>query len=164
MVGEGRYSVGVTAIVRVTLRDGVFHEDIGYGAIENVKSKAAALDKVCRMRPYLPLSAYSLLLALLIRLDTNVVQERSSYRWSQKSFEEFWQPLRKLLIRQGICKGDSKDACRKCVSYSRSTMSPQLLTNDCCSRNSTGHLFTDGPSSKTKPNLQLRRRLQQQQQ
>ncbi|CAL1699340.1 unnamed protein product [Somion occarium] len=40
-----RYNVGVTAIVRVTLRDGVFHEDIGYGMLENAKSKAAALDK-----------------------------------------------------------------------------------------------------------------------
>jgi len=41
-----RYCVGVTAIVRVTLRDGVFHEDIGYGMLENSKSKGAALDKV----------------------------------------------------------------------------------------------------------------------
>ncbi|KAH8103106.1 RAD52 DNA repair protein [Cristinia sonorae] len=40
-----RYNVGVTAIVRVTLRDGVFHEDIGYGMLENAKSKGAALDK-----------------------------------------------------------------------------------------------------------------------
>ncbi|KAG6830451.1 hypothetical protein H0H87_008089, partial [Tephrocybe sp. NHM501043] len=40
-----RYSVGVTAIIRVTLRDGVFHEDIGYGMLENSKGKGAALDK-----------------------------------------------------------------------------------------------------------------------
>ncbi|TFY63076.1 hypothetical protein EVJ58_g3459 [Rhodofomes roseus] len=40
-----RYSVGVTAVVRVTLRDGVFHEDVGYGLLENSKSKGAALDK-----------------------------------------------------------------------------------------------------------------------
>ncbi|KAE9404588.1 Rad52 22 double-strand break repair protein [Gymnopus androsaceus JB14] len=40
-----RYSVGVTAIVRVTLRDGVFHEDIGYGLLENSKTKGPALDK-----------------------------------------------------------------------------------------------------------------------
>ena len=43
-----RYCVGVTAIMRVTLRDGVFHEDIGYGILENAKSKGAALDKVSR--------------------------------------------------------------------------------------------------------------------
>ncbi|KZT40521.1 recombination protein Rad52 [Sistotremastrum suecicum HHB10207 ss-3] len=42
-----KYSVGVSAIVRVTLRDGVFHEDVGYGLLENSKSKGAALDK-CR--------------------------------------------------------------------------------------------------------------------
>lgn len=42
----GRYSVGITAIVRVTIRDGTFHEDVGYGQIENVRGKGAALDKV----------------------------------------------------------------------------------------------------------------------
>ena len=41
-----RFNVGVTAIVRVTLRDGVYHEDVGYGMLENAKSKGAALDKV----------------------------------------------------------------------------------------------------------------------
>ncbi|KAI6168404.1 hypothetical protein EDD17DRAFT_1527392 [Pisolithus thermaeus] len=40
-----RFNVGVTAIIRVTLKDGVFHEDVGYGMLENSKSKAAALDK-----------------------------------------------------------------------------------------------------------------------
>ncbi|KAH0580949.1 hypothetical protein H2248_012102 [Termitomyces sp. 'cryptogamus'] len=40
-----RYNVGATAIVRVTLRDGVFHEDVGYGMLENSKSKGTALDK-----------------------------------------------------------------------------------------------------------------------
>ncbi|KAL4079529.1 Rad52 22 double-strand break repair protein [Scleroderma citrinum] len=40
-----RYNVGVTAIVRVTLKDGVHHEDVGYGLLENSKSKGAALDK-----------------------------------------------------------------------------------------------------------------------
>jgi DNA repair and recombination protein RAD52 len=43
-----KFNVGVTAIVRVTLRDGVFHEDTGYGILENSKSKGAALDKVIR--------------------------------------------------------------------------------------------------------------------
>lgn len=41
-----RFNVGVTAIVRVTLKDGAFHEDVGYGMLENSRSKAAALDKV----------------------------------------------------------------------------------------------------------------------
>ncbi|OBZ67897.1 DNA repair and recombination protein rhm52 [Grifola frondosa] len=40
-----RFTVGVTAVVRITLRDGVFHEDVGYGMLENSKSKGAALDK-----------------------------------------------------------------------------------------------------------------------
>ncbi|KAF7794912.1 hypothetical protein EIP86_006055 [Pleurotus ostreatoroseus] len=42
----GRVSVGVSAIVRVTLRDGAFHEDLGYGSAENTRGKGAALDKV----------------------------------------------------------------------------------------------------------------------
>lgn len=42
-----RHSIGIAATVRVTLRDGVYHEDIGYGMMENSKSKAAAFDKVC---------------------------------------------------------------------------------------------------------------------
>lgn len=45
-----RHSIGIAATVRVTLRDGVYHEDIGYGMMENSKSKAAAFDKVCAMR------------------------------------------------------------------------------------------------------------------
>jgi DNA repair and recombination protein RAD52 len=43
---SGKYNVGVTAIVRVTLRDGTFHEDIGYGLLDNGRQKGAALDKV----------------------------------------------------------------------------------------------------------------------
>lgn len=41
-----RFNVGVSAVLRVTLRDGVYHEDVGYGMLENSKSKGAALDKV----------------------------------------------------------------------------------------------------------------------
>ncbi|KAG8921628.1 DNA repair protein rad52 [Tulasnella sp. 418] len=40
-----RYNVGVTAIIKVTLRDGTFHEDVGYGVLENAKQKGPALDK-----------------------------------------------------------------------------------------------------------------------
>ncbi|KAI0322904.1 Rad52/22 family double-strand break repair protein-domain-containing protein [Amylostereum chailletii] len=40
-----RYSVGVTAMIKITLRDGTFHEDVGYGTGDNLKSKGAALDK-----------------------------------------------------------------------------------------------------------------------
>ncbi|CAE6395872.1 unnamed protein product [Rhizoctonia solani] len=42
-----RYNVGVSALVRVTLRDGAFHEDVGFGALDNSKGKGAALDKAC---------------------------------------------------------------------------------------------------------------------
>ncbi|CEQ42445.1 SPOSA6832_04250, partial [Sporobolomyces salmonicolor] len=46
-----RYSMGVTAIVRVRLQDGASHEDVGYGKLENTKSKADGLDKVRRASP-----------------------------------------------------------------------------------------------------------------
>lgn len=41
----GKITLGLSTIVRVTLRDGSYHEDIGYGHIENCKGKAAAFEK-----------------------------------------------------------------------------------------------------------------------
>lgn len=40
-----RVSLGISVVVRVTLRDGTFHEDIGYGKMENCKGKAVAFEK-----------------------------------------------------------------------------------------------------------------------
>lgn len=40
-----RVSIGISVIVRVTLLDGTYHEDVGYGSIENAKSKAVAFEK-----------------------------------------------------------------------------------------------------------------------
>lgn len=40
-----RFSLGLSVIVRVTLRDGTYHEDVGYGSIENAKGKAMAFEK-----------------------------------------------------------------------------------------------------------------------
>ncbi|KAI0479766.1 hypothetical protein F4859DRAFT_513268 [Xylaria cf. heliscus] len=40
-----KISLGLSVIVRVTLRDGTYHEDIGYGHMENCKGKAAAFEK-----------------------------------------------------------------------------------------------------------------------
>lgn len=42
---QSKVSLGLSVIVRVTLRDGTFHEDLGYGHIENCKGKAAAFEK-----------------------------------------------------------------------------------------------------------------------
>jgi len=42
---NGKISLGLSTIVRVTLKDGTYHEDIGYGQIENCKGKAAAFEK-----------------------------------------------------------------------------------------------------------------------
>ena len=42
---SGKISLGLSVISRVTLKDGAFHEDIGYGHIENCKGKAAAFEK-----------------------------------------------------------------------------------------------------------------------
>ncbi|KAF8589380.1 hypothetical protein K439DRAFT_1612814 [Ramaria rubella] len=44
---EGRrWSCIVSAIIHVTLCDGVWHEDVGYGVTDNVRSKGDTLDKV----------------------------------------------------------------------------------------------------------------------
>jgi DNA repair and recombination protein RAD52 len=42
---QGRISLGLSVIVRVTLKDGTYHEDTGYGQVENHKGKAAAFEK-----------------------------------------------------------------------------------------------------------------------
>ncbi|CDH52014.1 dna repair and recombination protein rad52 [Lichtheimia corymbifera JMRC:FSU:9682] len=42
---HGRYQIGVSAIVRVTLKEGNYHEDCGYGFSEGVKQKGASLEK-----------------------------------------------------------------------------------------------------------------------
>ncbi|CAG8455559.1 uncharacterized protein OCT59_017481 [Rhizophagus irregularis] len=41
----GKFSIGVAVTCRVTLKDGTFHEDIGYGSCDNLKSKAGAFEK-----------------------------------------------------------------------------------------------------------------------
>lgn len=65
-----RYNVGVTALVKVTLRDGIFHEDVGYGMLDNSRSKGAALDKVC--------------ISLLI-VQINVRSSCGSFSWDVRS-------------------------------------------------------------------------------
>ncbi|RPA81830.1 hypothetical protein BJ508DRAFT_414541 [Ascobolus immersus RN42] len=42
---SGKVSIGLSVVLRVTLRDGTFHEDVGYGHIENCKGKALAFEK-----------------------------------------------------------------------------------------------------------------------
>ena len=49
-----RYCVGVTAIVKVTLPDGVYHEDVGFGMLDNCRQKGMALDKVRVLPPVIP--------------------------------------------------------------------------------------------------------------
>ncbi|KAG5456850.1 MAG: Rad52/22 family double-strand break repair protein-domain-containing protein [Olpidium bornovanus] len=41
----GRFTVGISCVIRVTVKDGAFREDIGYGQAENVKGKGSALEK-----------------------------------------------------------------------------------------------------------------------
>lgn len=43
--GTGRISMGLSVVVRITIRDGTYHEDFGYGYIENSKNKAMAFEK-----------------------------------------------------------------------------------------------------------------------
>lgn len=40
-----RVSIGLSVIVRITLRDGTYHEDVGYGSIDNARGKAMAFEK-----------------------------------------------------------------------------------------------------------------------
>ncbi|KAJ1975179.1 DNA repair protein rad52 [Dimargaris xerosporica] len=42
---DNRFSLGLSCTVRVILKDGTFHEDIGYGSIDNARTKALAFEK-----------------------------------------------------------------------------------------------------------------------
>ncbi|PVV02632.1 hypothetical protein BB560_002913 [Smittium megazygosporum] len=42
---DGRVSVCISSTVRVTLRDGTYHEDVGHGSIDNAPSKSMAFEK-----------------------------------------------------------------------------------------------------------------------
>ncbi|XP_062990978.1 DNA repair protein RAD52 homolog isoform X2 [Elgaria multicarinata webbii] len=44
-LNNGKFYVGVCAFVKVQLKDGAFHEDVGYGVSEGLKSKALSLEK-----------------------------------------------------------------------------------------------------------------------
>ncbi|KAG7191867.1 DNA repair protein rad52 [Scheffersomyces spartinae] len=48
---SGKYSLGLAVLVRITLKDGTFHEDFGYGFIDNAKSRAMAFEK-CRKEAF----------------------------------------------------------------------------------------------------------------
>ncbi|RMD40743.1 hypothetical protein DV735_g4393, partial [Chaetothyriales sp. CBS 134920] len=41
----GKVSLGLSVVVRVTLKDGTYHEDIGYGSVENARGKSMAFEK-----------------------------------------------------------------------------------------------------------------------
>ena len=42
---DGKWCVGISVILRVTLRNGAYHEDIGYGACTNMPDKGQAIEK-----------------------------------------------------------------------------------------------------------------------
>ena len=42
---KGAYHVGVNACLRVTLKDGSHHEELGYGLSEGLTSKGASIER-----------------------------------------------------------------------------------------------------------------------
>ncbi|KXN69861.1 Rad52/22 double-strand break repair protein [Conidiobolus coronatus NRRL 28638] len=42
---DGRWSVGINIVIRVSLVSGTYHEDVGFGSATNERSKGAALEK-----------------------------------------------------------------------------------------------------------------------
>ena len=40
-----KFYVGVSTFVRVQLKDGTYHEDVGYGVSEGMRSKALSIEK-----------------------------------------------------------------------------------------------------------------------
>ena len=100
-----RCSVGITAVVRVTLKDGTYHEDIGYGTGDNLKSKGAALDKVRH-------SKFRGQWAVVTVMATG--EERSRNRRCEARPPEFWKSSWSLSLREVICPGGRKDQAPTC--------------------------------------------------
>ena len=42
---QGKFNIGCSAIIRVTLNNGAYREDVGYGVVENERRKAAAFER-----------------------------------------------------------------------------------------------------------------------
>ncbi|KAL7749420.1 DNA repair protein rad52 [Sorochytrium milnesiophthora] len=42
---DGKWSVGIQTVVRISLKDGCYREDVGYGLMENSRSKGQAFEK-----------------------------------------------------------------------------------------------------------------------
>jgi hypothetical protein len=89
MHGPDRWNICTTAVVRVTLRDGTFHEDVGIDHSENIKGKAAALEKVSVVVPFF--SFQMGVIKELIRMRSLSEQEGSSDRRHEESVEELWK-------------------------------------------------------------------------
>jgi DNA repair and recombination protein RAD52 len=92
-----RWNVGVTAIVKITLKDGTYHEDIGYGTGENLRSKGTALDKV----------GYHFGCLTVMTVATG--EEGSCNRRSETRSSQFWESSWPLSVREIIYAGGSKD-------------------------------------------------------
>jgi len=76
----------VTAIVRVTLADGNWHEDVGAGQGDNIKGKGACLDKVRK--------------SCMLVLTSG--KEGSSHRCDQASTSNIRKRIGELSVRQGL--------------------------------------------------------------
>ncbi|KAG0434592.1 DNA repair and recombination protein RAD52 [Dictyocoela muelleri] len=42
---DGKFSIGISCQIRVTLKNGSYHEDVGFGSSDGQKNKAAAFEK-----------------------------------------------------------------------------------------------------------------------
>ena len=61
---DDKYYVGVSSTVRVELKDGAFHEDVGYGVCEGMKSKALSLEKARKVVSFSILSNHKFWISL----------------------------------------------------------------------------------------------------
>lgn len=108
-----RFNIGVTAIVRVTLRDGAYHEDVGYGMLENAKSKVAAIDKVsCRFRSVIVWDRESGMSIYPLFFSSGrvfLVQEGGNHGRAKTDPSKFRKFTWELLVRQVVCARGRQD-------------------------------------------------------
>jgi len=85
----GKYNVGISAIVRVTLKDGTYHEDVGWGSAD-IKGKGAAIEKAKKVTFFLGVCAHACILL------------GSCVGCSEAGSSLVWKLFRQLRLRQNL--------------------------------------------------------------
>ncbi|KAK9766560.1 DNA repair protein rad52 [Basidiobolus ranarum] len=118
----GRVSLGMSCIMRVTLKDGTYHEDIGYGNIDNAKSKSQAFEKVKK-------EAATDALKRALRTFGNSLGNCLYDKNFLKQIARFKPPVVKPLELENLFHHDSVDSVKREEASMHLASKPNLQSN-----------------------------------